>query len=359
MADSASNKTEAPTAERLRKARDEGQIPQSMEVPSALIIAMLLIVLGMTGPSLQEWFASQVRSGVSFHYRPLDAGEMAQFLGDKARDSLWAVMPFLLGAMIVSVVSSYLTSGWSVSPKALHLNLGRLSPISGFKSLLSARSGVNLLTAILKLLVVGLILWYYLRDKLEVCLSLVGQSPQELIAAISTLVFGVMLRVGVAMLLIGAADFIYQKWKHKHDLRMTLQEVKEERKQHEASPQIKGRIRAIQFEMARRRMLHEVPKADVVLANPTHVSVALKYDSATMDAPVVLAKGPDLMAEQIKEIARANGVPIVYRPELARALFAAAEVGKPVPETLFVAVAEVLAMIYRLRNKKLSVGAKK
>ena len=160
------------------------------------------------------------------------------------------------------------------------------------------------------------------------------------------------IRICIALLVIAAIDVFFQKWKHTKDLKMTRQEVKTERKDTEGSPELKGRIRRVQIEMAKKRMLQEVPKANVVLVNPTHVAVALRYETKTMDAPVVLAKGADHLAEKIREIARAYGVPIIRRPELARTLYSAVKPGDSIPQALYVAVAEVLAMIYRLRHRK-------
>lgn len=327
----------------------------SMEVPSALIIAAFLLTLSMMGGSLNDWCARQMHDGLAFQYRAnMSKDALLGFMQARATDALLATMPFLLAALVVSVLSSFITSGWSVSTKVLSINMGRLSPMAGLKELFSPKAGMSLLTSLAKLLAVGVILWIYLQDKLPMLLALTRVELAQMVSTITTLTFGVMLRVALAIGAIAAADLVYQKWKYKRDLRMTVQEVKEERKEHEASPQIKSRMRAIQFEMMRKRMLQEVPKADLVLVNPTHVAVALKYKPGSMQAPVVVAKGPDLLAQKIKEIARANNVPIVHRPELARALFGAAEVGEPVPETLFVAVAEVLAMIYRLRGKSMA-----
>jgi flagellar biosynthetic protein FlhB len=165
-------------------------------------------------------------------------------------------------------------------------------------------------------------------------------------------VFGLVARVAVAILAIGLIDWVFQKWNYKKRHRMTKQEVRDEMKEKEVSPLIKRRIRGIQIEMVRKRMLQEVPQADVVLTNPTHVAVALRYDPPSMEAPMVVAKGPDLLSEKIKEIARIHNVPIVQRPELARTIYASVEVGEAVPETLFVAVAEILAMVYRTRKKR-------
>jgi flagellar biosynthetic protein FlhB len=173
-----------------------------------------------------------------------------------------------------------------------------------------------------------------------------------MIATISKMILGLLIRIGIALLIIGIADVIYQKRKYIHDLKMTRQEVKQDHRDTEGAPELKRRIRTVQFQMALKRTLQEVPKATVVLVNPTHFAVALRYDSKTMDAPVMVAKGADHLAEKIREIARAYGVPIIRKPELARTIYSTVEPGNPIPENLYTAVAQVLALIYRLRHKK-------
>jgi len=263
------------------------------------------------------------------------------------------MLPFLLACGAVSILGSLLVSGWAFSPKALAPDWKRIGFGAGLKQLISVRSLVQILVASAKMLVLLVIVHDYLKDKLDDCLGLAGASPQGALTGIAGLLLGVTLRITVALLAIAAADMLFQKWKFRRELRMSRQEVIDERKQHELAPTIRGRIRAIQFELARRRMLQEVPQADVVITNPTHVAVALKYELGQMTAPTVVAKGADLLCEKIKEIARAHDVPVVERPELARTLYASVELNQVIPDTLFVAVAEVLAMIYRLRKRKM------
>jgi flagellar biosynthetic protein FlhB len=353
MPESAGDKTEQPTPERLQRARSQGQIPNSAEVPSALLVLMLLVVLAVLAPSLHRWFALQVQQGLSF---PVAAGGersvIASFVYAKAAESLWILVPVLLVMAGVSVLSSLMVGGWVLTADPLKIKFSQISPINGIKNLISLRSLVHLLISMAKLTVILAVSYDYLRDKLGVCLQLRWNTSGQIVVGIAHLVFGAALRIVIALMAIALLDFVYQRWQYNRNLRMTRQEVKEERRQHEASPEIRGRIRSIHIEMARKRMLQEVPEADVVVTNPTHVAVALKYDAATMQAPEVVAKGADLMAEKIKEIARVHGVPTIHRPPLARTLYATVEVGQSVPETLFVAVAEVLAMIYRLHNRR-------
>ena len=350
----ASERTEEATPERLRKAREEGQVPQSQEIPSALMIGALLLALGIFGSATFDWLARSVREGVTV--RPADAlgsGQIAAAMRQNAAGALGAVAPFLVIMAAVSIFASLLSSGWAFSPKAVQLRFDRISPSGGLRRLFSARSLVRLLLSLAKLAVLVGIVYGFLRDKVATCLALRWTTPAGTLLGMSQLVFGLLGRIALGVVVIAGVDLLWQRRKHKRDLRMTRQEVKEERRQYEQSPEVKARIRAIQIEMVRKRMLQEVPNADVVLVNPTHVAVALKYDAASMEAPLVLAKGADLLCEKIKEIARSHNVSIVHRPELARAIYAAVEVGQPIPEVLFVAVAEVLAMIYRLRRQRI------
>ncbi len=348
----ASERTEQPTPERLKKARERGQIAQSQEVPSALMILLLLVMLFLMSGHLYQWFASQLSQGLSFGVAGSMEGDMfAGLLKAKGTECLVVLTPFLLAAAVVSVAGSILVGGLSVSPKALRLDLSRISPIKGMKNLFSLQSTVKLLISIVKLTVLLTIAWKYLRIRLDVIRSLQWATPEGTLCSIAELILGLGGRIVVALVAIAGVDMLYQRWSHKRQLRMTRQEVKEERKQHELAPQLKGRIRSVQFAMARKRMLQEVPNADVVVTNPTHYAVALRYDTETMGAPHVVAKGADFLCEKIKEIATAHRVPIIEKPELARALYTAAEPGETIPETLFVAIAEILAMVYRLRKK--------
>ncbi len=349
----AAERTEEPTPDRLKKAREEGQIPQSQEVPSAMMIGALLLGLSLLGGRLCQGFADEVRSALTLGPGTLTGGmTLGGVLHAKGAAALGLAAPFLALAAGVSVFSSLLASGWAFSPKAVRFRLDRVNPVSGLAKLFSTRSLMKLVLSLLKLAVISLLVWSYARDKLGHFLALRWATPAGTVLGISRLVFGLMVRVAIGIVVIAAIDLIWQRRKYKKDLKMTRQEVKEERKQHELSPELRGRIRSVQMEMVRKRMLQDVPAADVVLTNPTHVAVALKYDSDTMAAPNLVAKGGDLLAQRIKEIAREHGVPVVEKPELARAVFAACEVGQPIPEVLFVAVAEVLAMIYRLRRKR-------
>jgi flagellar biosynthesis protein FlhB len=354
MADrSASDRTEAPTPERLRRARQEGQVPHSQELPTALILVALMGALAMTAGNLWQWSTAQAREGLMLH-RPasLDIESVTHLLHGGILGLLTILAPFFVLITVASVLGCVLVSGLVVSPKALQWKFDRLLPSTGLQALFSPKSGVQLVVALVKFVVLGTLAYAYLHDKLGDCLALSAVTPLAAATVIFEMVFGLLARVAVALTVIAVLDSLYQRWQWRRNLRMTRQEVKEERRSHEGSPHAKNRILSIHFGMLRKRMLKDVPKADVVVVNPTHVAVALQYDAASMQAPVAVAKGADHLCEKIKELARRHHIPILEKPELARTLYSTVEVGQPIPETLYVAVAEILATIYRLRHAR-------
>jgi len=359
MADQpAQDKTEEPTDERIRKSREEGQVAHSQEMPHAVMVGALLLSLAVMGAGLFRWMVMQMQRGLRLGVvGSAESSELATLVPDRLGEGLTVSIPFMLVATVASVAGCLLVSGWAWSPKAVAFKPERVNPAKGFQNLVSKKSLVNLLVSVAKMILIVALVWTYIRDKIDELLALRWYSPEGIAGGAAGLVMGVTVRVLIGLVVVAALDWAFQRWNHRKELRMTRQEVKEERKQHEVSPEIRSRIRGLQITMARKRMLKDVSAADVVLANPTHVAVAVRYDAARMNAPTVVAKGPDLLCEKMKEIARAHNVPIVYRPELARALYATVEVGAPVPESLFVAVAEVLAMIYRLRRGRNALAA--
>jgi flagellar biosynthetic protein FlhB len=342
-----------PTFRKLQKARQRGHLPQSQELMSVATLLVLVAMVTLLAPSLMKWFVVQIKHGMSCENVVFSNGEaFIAFINGKIVDSILVVIPVLVALFVGAILSGVAVSGFNFAPGAVELKFDKLNPVTGFGKLFNVRSLVKLLISILKLLCVSLVVWFYIRSRLEVFASLRWSWSAGILAVTAKLILGLLIRVGVVMLLIGIADVIFQKWKYIHDLKMTRQEAKQDRKDTEGSPEVKGRIRRIQVEMASRRMLREVPKASVVLVNPTHVAVVLRYDSSKMEAPIMVAKGADQLAERIREIARAYGVPIIRRPELARTIYSTVKPGNPIPEALYVAVAEVLGMIYRLRRKK-------
>ena len=349
----AAEKTHHPTFRKLQKARERGHLPQSQELMSVATLLVLVAMVALLGPSLTKWFIVQIKHGMSCENAVFSNTEaFMAFINGKTVDLMLVILPVLAALFVGAVLAGIAVSGFNFAPGAIELKFNKLNPVTGFGNLLNVRSLVKLLASILKLLCVSLVVWFYVRSRLEVFAKLRWTWSTGMLAVTARLILGLLIRVGVLMLLIGIADVIFQKWKYIHDLKMTRQEAKQDRKDTEGSPEVKGRIRRIQIELASRRMLREVPKASVVLVNPTHVAVALRYDAKGMEAPVMVAKGADHLAERIREVARAYGVPIVRRPELARTIYSTVKPGDVIPQTLYAAVAEVLAMIYRLRHRK-------
>jgi flagellar biosynthesis protein FlhB len=346
-------KTEQPTQRRLEKAQEKGQVAQSEELPAAVAIIVLTGVLTISGPGLLGWLMAQIEQSMTpnaaiFH----DRQSFVHFFNAKIGDSTFAVMP-LLGVLLVGgILSCIAVGGLNFAPQALMPKLSELDPVKGFEKLFNVRALMKLGLSIAKFTVISVIIWHYFQDKTDDLTALRWAESMQMIIMISRLIVGMLIRVCVALLILAAAEVLFQKYKHNQELMMTKQEVKQERKDMEGSPELKGRIRRIQIEMSHNRMLQEIPKADVVIVNPTHVAVVLKYDIQSMNAPMLVAKGADHLAEKIREIARAYGVPIVRKPELARTIFSTVKEGQMIPSGLYTAVAEVMAMIYRLRRNR-------
>ena len=349
----AAERTEQPTQKKLQKAKEKGQVPQSQELPSVVALIVLVAMVTLLAPQLMQWLTMQMEQGMSGQNSVFaDGNAFIHFARAKIVDLILVIFPILAALCAGSVLACIAVSGLNFAPQAVSMKLDMINPAEGLQRLMNARSFVRLCASIAKLFFVAVIVWVYLHSKIDTLATLRWAWSAQILAAIARIILGLMIRVCIALLVIAAADVLYQKWKYLDDLKMSKQEVKEERRQTEGAPEVRRRIRKVQFEMAAKRMLQEVPKADVVLVNPTHVAVALRYKSEAMEAPVMVAKGADLLAEKIREIARAYGVPIIRRPELARTIYSTVEPGNPIPQNLYVAVAEVLAMIYRLRRGK-------
>lgn len=349
----AAEKTELPTQKKLEKARERGMVPQSQELTSVVTLLVLVMMVALLGPSMLQWFIKQMNLALGGDEIGVfaDCKSFLNFINAKAADFIIIICPILAALVAGSILACAAVSGLYFAPAAVGLKFDQLNPVTGLAKLVNARTAVKLLASILELLFVAIVAWFYLRDKLDVLATLRWTWSAQMLTVIAKILLGLMIRISIALLVIGVADAFYQRWKYIQDLKMTREEVKQERRDWEGAPEVKMRIRRIQFEMAMRRISTEVPKASVVLVNPTHVAVALQYEAKTMESPILAAKGAGYLAEKIREIARAYGVPIIRRPELARTIYATVKPGGPIPESLYVAVAEVLALIYRLRHK--------
>ncbi len=350
----ATERTEQPTPRRLQKARSKGNVPQINELMSVATLLALIGALAIFSGYLANWSASLTREAMSCQtqvFASMDA--FISFLNAKIIDSMLISLPILVALAAGAIFAGLVVIGPNLAPGAIQLRFNAITPGAGIQQLLDGRSAVKLLVSILKFIRrVILRSWMYLSDKVETMLKLRWAWSGQIITVIAQIIFGLCIRVCIALLALAVAETFYQKWRYIQDLKMTRQEIKQELRDTEGAPEVKARIRRIQIQMSMKRMMQEVPEAKVVLVNPTHVAVALKYEPPAMDAPVVVAKGADHVAEKIMEIARAYGVPIIRRPELARTIFATVQLDKPIPQNLYVAVAEVLAMLHRLQQRR-------
>jgi len=345
-------RTEQATPRRRQKARERGQVARSADLTAAGIICLGFTALFMVGPQL----VNRLREAMSYTMAnaptiALSDPSFQTVVVNSIGSFLVTMAPLFIAMTAVALVMNVLQVGFHISPKALELKLEKLNFVSGFKRLFSMRSAVQLVRDPLKLVAIGLIGYLAIRSEFEGFAVLSDLSIAQLGATLARLTLVISLKIGVAMLVIGILDFLYQRYDHEKSLRMSRQEIRDEMKETEGSPEVKARTRQIQRQMARQRMMAAVPEADVVVTNPVHLAVALKYDPSEMDAPTVLAKGQRLVAEKIKEIARAHGIPVIEDKPLARAIFKMCEVGDLIPAKLYRAVAEVLAHIYRLKGK--------
>jgi len=354
----AGEKTEPATEKKKQDARDEGQVAKSQEIHNALSLFALFLILkfwaGNLGTSMTGMF-TMVYDDIPEYIKNYDGlvneTSLYGLLAQVFTQVLVIIAPIFAIAFVVAFVSDVAQVKWHPTLKAMQPKGSKLNPISGFSKIFSKRSLVELVKSILKIALVVLVAYNYLKKNADGLLLLYNVTLTDGIALAGSLVVGMGLRISAAYLIIAFADFAYQKWKHGEDLKMTKQEVKEEMKQQEGNPQVKGKIRQKMAEASRRRMMQELPKADVVITNPTHYAVAIVYDAEKYDAPVVIAKGADYLAQRIKEVARENDIEIVENVPLARSLYANVEIGEMVPPELYQGVAEVLAFVYRLRGK--------
>ncbi|MDE2049514.1 MAG: flagellar type III secretion system protein FlhB [Gammaproteobacteria bacterium] len=355
MAENDQERNEKPTGKRLEKAREEGQVPRSPELSAAAVLLVTAGSLHFFGGSLGASLYDIMRTGLSpSSAAALDPGIALSTASAQMLRALIACAPLLGLTMIAALVAPLALGGWNFSPAALAPNFTKLDPIAGFGRFFSARGAVELVKAFAKFLVVGVIAVAVLRKQSAQLLAL-GAAPLHAgIAQAASLSSDALLAVSAGLALIAAVDVPWQLWQHSKKLSMTREEIREEMKESEGAPEVKSRIRRTQREMARRRMMQEVPKADVVVVNPTHFAVALRYDESRMRAPLVVAKGMDLIAARIREVATAHAVPIFEAPPLARALHHNVEIGGEVPATLYVAVAQVLTYIYQLKAARTS-----
>jgi flagellar biosynthetic protein FlhB len=353
VAEDEQERTEQPTPKRLEEARKKGQVPRSTELSAAAVILTVGGGLHFLGGYMGTRLNGLMSASLTLtREQSVDESLMFPTMVTEAAHALMACAPILGLTLVAALVAPLLLGGWNLSFEALVPDFTRLNPVSGVGRMFSTRSGVDLAKAFAKFTLLALVAILLLRQKSGELMGLGLEPPRAAIAHAVSLTGYALLMLAGTLGLIAAVDVPWQLFQHSKQLRMTRQEVREEMKESEGSPEVKGRIRTMQREIARRRMMHEVPKADVVIVNPTHFAVALKYDEKRMRAPIVVAKGADVIAARIREIATDSLVPIFEAPPLARALFKSVEIGGEIPATLYVAVAQVLTYIYQLKTAR-------
>ncbi len=351
---STGEKTEAATPRRREEARKKGQVFKSVDLNSAVILLVGTATIFATFPYMSKQLQDFTRLYLLNRGLTDFTNEYACMLINETILLMAKVLLPVLGAtFIAALLITYFQVGFIFSGETLIPKLERLNPLEGFKRIFSRRALVELLKSVLKVTVTGYIVYSVIRKNLFIFPRFVDMEPGEIIVAISGVILEMAIKVGIVFIVIGIIDYLYQWYEYEKSLKMSKYDIKQEYKQVEGDPYIKSRQRQIQREVAMRRMMAEVPKADVVITNPTHFAVALKYDSKSMSAPEVVAKGQDFMALKIREVAREHEVSIVENPPLARLLYSSVEIGDLVPEDLYQAIAEVLAFVYK--QKKVSL----
>ncbi len=350
-------RTEPASPRRLEQAREEGQVARSQELNTFALLAAVGLSVWMLGGQLLSGLTGLMRSGLTLAAQDgFHAEQMVRLLGRHGSTGFMTIAPVLAAAFLAALVAPMLLNGWLFTLKPLQPNFSRLNPLSGLGRIFSTHGLVELVKAIAKVLVVGGVATAVICSSLDAVLSLSQETSASAARHAARLVGWTLILMVGGMLLIVAIDVPYQLWNHYRKLRMSRAELKREARESEGDPQIKARIRSLQREAARKRMMGEVPKADVVITNPTHYSVALSYKENTMRAPRVVAKGRDLTALRIRELAKEHRIPVVEAPPLARALYRHTELEDEIPETLYTAVAEVLAYVLQLRRFNLEGG---
>ena len=353
-----SDKTEKPTAKKLQDARKEGQVAKSKEISNCLGLFVFFLVLRFMSGSIADKIINLF--GTMYRDIPLvtvyPAGEMpVKQTAILFRTGLVTVLTIALPMMIIGYTVAFLSDllqvKWQPTAKPLQPKLSKISPMKGLKRIFSLNSVVELIKSLLKLAIIIPIVYVYIKDNLGIIYLFYDMPLLQAISLIGTTIINLGIRISAVYIVIAATDFGYQKWKFHKDMKMSKQEVKDEYKNSEGDPQVKSKIRRKMMEVSQRRMMQQIPQADVVITNPTHYAVAIKYEPAQRDAPYVVAKGESYLAQKIKEVAKENGVEIVENKPVARALYHNVEIGESVPPELYQAVAEILAFVYHLQGK--------
>ena len=350
MAEASQDRTERATPRRRQDARKRGEIPRSRDLAAAAVAGGGVLALIAAGGRLGRGAAALMREGLRLDSGVLhDPQGIAVYFGHLVQRGLWLAAPIVFATWFAGLAAPILLGGWNFSPGALQPNFSRLNPLAGIGRMFSGQSLVELLKSMVKVLCIGSLAGFYLWRQRTAMVGLSAEPLEQGIAHGVGLVLGVSGWMAAALLAVALIDAPYQMWSYARRLRMTKQEVRDEMKSSEGRPEVKARVRRLQHEMSNRRMMEKIPTADVVLTNPTHYAVAIRYKSESMRAPVVVAKGAGEIASTIRELARQHGVLQLSAPPLARALYRSVAVDQEIPTALYAAMARVLTYVYQLR----------
>ncbi|MFD2670087.1 flagellar biosynthesis protein FlhB [Marinicrinis sediminis] len=347
----AQEKTEKATPKKQKEARDKGQVAKSSDLPGAMIMLFCFFALFMMG----GYYTDGVHELFMYAFKQMVIEEFTMdhtllMMNELMMKMMILLLPIMFVAMVVAFLGNYIQIGLLFTTDPLKMKLEKINMLKGFKKIFSLRSLVEFFKSIFKISIIGLIVYLILLREKDHLLALSTLPLGEMLEYIGGLTLMLGLLIGAMLVILGWADFFYQRYEHNKSLKMSKQDIKDEYKKSEGDPQIKAKIRERQRRMAMQRMMQEVPKADVIITNPTHYAVAIQYDGTRMEAPVVLAKGQDYVALKIKEMAKEHHILTMENKPLARALYAQVEIGEAIPADLFQAVAEVLAYVYKLKN---------
>lgn len=351
-------KTEEPTSKRLQEAREKGDIPRSKDLNTMLLTLVAAATLLTLGPLIAEALMGAFRYNFSITRGDIfDTQGMFRHLTHSVKTSLIGMLPTMGVLVLAALIAPISLGGWNFSSQALIPKFSRLNPIEGIKRLFTINSLVELIKSVAKVAVVGVAAYFVFMAYRAELPGLAWMAPEYAFGRMVEILAWVAIWISASLILIVIIDVPFQLYQYNEKMKMTLQEIKDEMKNTEGKPEVKGRIRQLQREMANRRMMADVPKADVIITNPTHFAVALKYDDTSMGAPELLAKGGDEVAAKIREIAEANDIPILQIPPLSRAIYYSTEIGDVIPEGLYMAVAQVLAYVYQLKQADKGKGS--
>lgn len=349
---SGQEKTEQPTGRRLQDSRKKGDVAKSMEIPSAAVLLVGLLTIYMSSGYMLEKMLTLLRHYLSqLHSITIIPDNMTFLTMESMQHVALLTVPLMAVLFITALAANYAQIGFLFTTEKMSPKLEKIDPIKGMGRMFSLQTVANTVKSIAKLVIVTYVAYREIMKNLDDFLPLMDQEPLPILAFYAKVSFWIFLKAAIIIAVLAALDYAFQRWQFMKKMMMTKQEVKEEAKMTEGDPHVKGRIRSIQMQMARKRMMTEVPKADVIITNPTRLAIALTYDSSVMSAPTIIAKGAGVIAKRIKEIAREHNIPIVEDKPLAQALYKNVEINEQIPENLFQAVAEVLAYVYGLKKK--------